>query len=58
MSVEDKSLAPCEVHFLNLYNTDEISEYWAALSLSPISYHVHYIDIQGSVYSVLKCYFI
>lgn len=58
MSVEDKPLAPCKVHFLNLYNTDQISEYWAALSLSLISYCAHYIDIHDSICSVLKCYFI
>lgn len=58
MSVDRKPLAPVKVHFLNLYNTDQISEYWAALSLSPISYRMHFIDLHGSVYSVLKCCFI
>lgn len=58
MSVEDKPLAPCKVHFLNLCNTDQILEYWAVLSLSPISYCVHCIDIRASIYSVLKRYVI
>lgn len=34
MSVEGKPLSPIKVHFLNLYNADQILEYWAALSLS------------------------
>lgn len=34
MSLEGKSLAPVKVHFLSLYNADQILEYWAALSLS------------------------
>lgn len=58
VSVDGKPLAPVKVHFLNLYNTDQISEYWAALSVSPISYCMYFIDLHGSVYSVLKCCFI
>lgn len=58
MSVEDKPLAPCSFHNLNLHNADQISEYWATLSLSLISYRVCYIDLHGSIYSLFKCYFI